>query len=238
MDEAPLYEALKLVTYGLYVVTSRLDGKLNGLIVNTVFQVTSRPPRIAVAVNKDNLSHEYIMKSGVFAVSVLDESTPMKFIGMFGYKSGRDADKFSQCEFAEGITGCPLVKENALAVMEAKVVGSVDVGTHTVFIGEVVGAEVLREGTPLTYKCFREQKKGKAPKAAPTYVPPEETAGTPKEEGGAMKRYVCDVCGYVYDPAVGDPDSDIPAGTPFEDLPDDWVCPVCGAGKDEFSPEE
>lgn len=232
-------KSLQLLSYGLFVVTSRLNGRLNGLMVNTVFQVTSQPPRIAVAVNKENLTHEYITQSGVFAVSVLDEDTPMKFIGLFGYKSGREVDKLSQVTFKEGTTGCPLVTDKALAVMEARVIDRLDVGTHTLFIGDVVSSELLREGTPLTYRYFHEQKKGSAPKAAPTYVPPEEPAATPKEAGGKkMQRYVCDVCGYVYDPAVGDPESGIPAGTPFEELPDDWVCPVCGAGKDEFSPEE
>ncbi|KPJ60922.1 MAG: High molecular weight rubredoxin [Latescibacteria bacterium DG_63] len=228
-------KALRDVTYGMYVVTSRLDGKLNGQIANTVFQVCSEPPRIAVSINKNNLTHEYISKSGVFAVSILSESTPMPFIGLFGFKTGRDVDKLSQVSHKEGVTGCPCVIDNALSLLEAKVGGSTDAGTHTIFVGDLVGAEVLQQGVPLTYAFYHEKKRGKSPKNAPTYEEPEK----PTNEGGnsRMKKYVCDVCGYEYDPAVGDPDSGIPEGTPFEKLPDDWVCPICGAAKSQFSPK-
>ncbi len=164
-------KALYTLSYGLYTVTSHLGGKLNGQIANTVFQVTSEPPRIAVTINKNNLTHEYISKSGVFGISVLDQTTPMSFIGLFGFKSGREVDKLSQVAFEEGATGCPLVTENALAVLEAKLSGKIDVGTHTVFIGDVVGARVLRQGIPLTYAYYHENIKGKTPKNAPTFRP-------------------------------------------------------------------
>ncbi len=230
-------KALRDVTYGMYVVTSRLDDKLNGQIANTVFQVCSDPPRIAVSINKSNLTHEYISKSGVFAVSVLSEDTPMPFIGLFGFKSGRDVDKLSQVNFKEGVTGCPCVTDNAISLLEAKVGGSTDTGTHTIFVGDLVGAEVLQQGVPLTYAFYHEKKRGKSPKSAPTYVEPEEQAQRPEGGKEEMKKYVCDVCGYEYDPAVGDPDAGIPAGTAFEKLPDDWVCPICGAAKSQFSPK-
>jgi flavin reductase (DIM6/NTAB) family NADH-FMN oxidoreductase RutF/rubredoxin len=232
-------KALRDVTYGMYVITSKLDGKSNGQIANTVFQVCSEPPRIAVSINKNNLTHEYISKSGVFAASVLSESTPMPFIGLFGFKSGRDVDKLSQVNFKEGVTGCPCVTDNAISLLEAKVGGSTDTGTHTIFVGDLVGAEVLQQGVPLTYAFYHKKKRGKSPKNAPTYVDPEEQDEEPKLEGGKedMKKYVCDVCGYEYDPAVGDPDAGIPGGTAFEKLPDDWVCPICGAAKSQFSPK-
>ncbi len=225
------------LSYGLYVVTSCAGGKKNGQVANAVFQVTAEPPRLAVSLNKKNLTHEYIAVSGVFGVSVLEEETPMAFIGLFGFKSGRDVDKFADVAFREGTLGCPLVTANALAVMEAKVIAQLDVGTHTLFIGDVVVGEVLKEGTPLTYACYHETKKGKAPATAPTF---RGATPAPQTERGdeSMQKYVCAVCGYVYDPAAGDPENGVDAGTAFEALPDNWVCPVCGAAKDQFAPEE
>ena len=237
MGETLDRKALYILSYGMYVVTSHLGDKLNGQIANTVFQVSSEPARIAVSINKGNLTHDYISKSGALAVSILDEPTPMTFIGLFGFKSGRDVDKLSQVRYKNGMTGCPLVIENALAVMEAKVVNSADAGTHTIFIADLVAAEVLREGTPLTYAFYHEEKKGKAPKSAPTYMETSK-ATEQKEAAKSMKKYVCNVCGYVYDPALGDPDNGIKPETAFENLPDDWVCPVCGAAKEDFSPQD
>ncbi|MEE9455598.1 MAG: flavin reductase, partial [bacterium] len=219
-----------------YVVTSCADGKANGQIANTVIQVTADPARIAVALNKENLTHEYVSRSGVFGVSVLDKETPTPFIGLFGFKSGRDVDKLAEVEHKEGSSGCPVVTENALAVIEAGVVGTLDVGTHTIFVGDVVAGEVLRDGEPLTYAYYRDAKKGKAPKTAPTYRAPPPAAAKARSDV-KMQKYVCRVCGYVYDPAAGDPDNGVAPGTAFEDLPDDWVCPVCGAAKDQFEPE-
>jgi flavin reductase (DIM6/NTAB) family NADH-FMN oxidoreductase RutF/rubredoxin len=224
------------LTYGLYVVTSCADGKGNGQIANTVIQVTAEPARIAVALNKENLTHELISRGGAFGVSVLDKETPMTFIGLFGFKSGRDVDKLAEVEHREGETGCPLVTENALAVIEARVVDRLDVGTHTIFVGDVVAGEVLRDGEPLTYACYRDTKKGKAPKTAPTYHGPPPAAAKQRSDA-QMQKYVCQVCGYVYDPAAGDPDNGVEPGTAFEDVPADWVCPVCGAAKDQFEPE-
>jgi ferric-chelate reductase [NAD(P)H] len=163
--------AFRDLSYGLYIVTS-LDGdRLNGQIVNTVIQVTSDPARVAVIVNKQNLTHEFIIKSGLFGVSVLDESAPMTFLGTFGFRSGRDVNKLSQVQFKIGVTGCPVVVEHALSILEAKVIDQIDLGTHTIFIGDTVNAEVLKEGRPLTYRYYQEFLKGKAPATAPTYNP-------------------------------------------------------------------
>lgn len=159
------------ISYGIYIVTSRLDGKMNGQIVNTVLQVTSEPPRVAVIINKNNLTHEFISKSKVFGASVLDTSTPMTLIGLFGFKSGRAEDKLSKVQFVRGATGVPLVTEHALSVLEARVIDEVDVGTHTLFVGDVATAEVLRSGDPLTYAYYHTHLKGKSPKNAPTYNP-------------------------------------------------------------------
>ncbi|KPJ53074.1 High molecular weight rubredoxin [candidate division TA06 bacterium DG_24] len=241
MNDEGIIECLCDLSYGLYVVTSRLDDKLNGQIANTVIQVTAEPPRIAVSISKDNLTHEYISRSGVFGVSILEESTPMKFVGLFGFKSGRDVDKLSQTVYQTGETGCPLVTENVLSVMDARVIDQTDVGTHTIFVGEVVSGEILKKGRPLTYAYYHETKKGKTAKNAPTYRTPAPTSAVqtsaPERRPGTMVKYECDVCGYVYDPGEGDPENGVSPGTPFEEVPDDWVCPVCGASKDQFSPQ-
>jgi len=173
-------EALWSVTYGLYVVTSHAEGKSNGQIANTVVQVTAEPVRIAVSISKNNFTHGFIAKSGAFGVSVLDENTPMTFIGLFGFKSGRDIDKLSQVAFTRGVTGCPLVTENALSIFDARVFAQVDAGTHTVFFADVLHAEIVRKGNPLTYAHYQQVKKGKTPKNAPTYQKP--TSISEKEE--------------------------------------------------------
>jgi rubredoxin len=116
--------------------------------------------------------------------------------------------------------------------LECEVLSSTDVGTHTIFIGKVVDCEVLSDADPMTYAYYHQTKGGKSPKTAPTYVKEEKAPAAATGE-----KYKCKVCGYVYDPENGDPDSGITAGTKFEDLPDDWVCPVCSAPKSEFEKE-
>ena len=162
-------KALWDISYGLYIVSSVSGDKTNGQIVNTVFQVSAEPPTIAVSINKNNLTHQYIEDSKVLAVSILEEDTPMPFIGLFGFKSGREVDKMSQVGCRNGETGCPIVTDNALSCFDGRVVGTLDCGTHTIFVAEIVGAEILKEGTPLTYAYYQNVKKGKASKNAPTY---------------------------------------------------------------------
>ena len=237
-DSFRVESALSRISYGMYVVTSRAGEKLNGCIANTVMQVCSEPPRVAACISRKNLTHEYIQKSGVFAASVLKRTTPMKFIGLFGFRSGRDVDKLSQVPHEAGVTGCPLVRENATALLEVEVevAKTMDAGTHTLFMGKVVNAQVLGDEEPLTYAYYREKLKGKTPENAPTYAAPQARRTQQKED--RMGKYVCNVCGYVYDPEQGIPEDGIEPGTVFDDLPDDWVCPVCGAEKDQFSPME
>jgi len=224
-------KALYKLGYGLYIVNSRKGDRLNGQIANTVVQITSEPPTIAVSINKNNLTHEFITASKVLAVSVLSQDTPLSFIGHFGFKSGRDIDKFEGINYKIGETQAPVVTDNALAYLEARVIQELDVGTHTIFIGELVGAEVLKEGEPMTYAYYHQVKRGTTPKTAPSYV--EQKKEVPK-----IVKYKCTVCGYVYDPELGDPDGGIAPGTPFEKIPDDWVCPVCGVAKNEFGKVE
>ena len=165
-------KAFRDLSYGLYIVTSFKGDRLNGQIVNTVIQVTSEPPRVAVIINKKNLTHEFIVKSKVFGVSVLEESAPMAFFGPFGFKSGRDFDKFDKVSFKRGSTGCPLITDHSLSVLEAEVIDRLDLGSHTIFIADVLSSEVLKPGRPLTYQFYHEQLKGKSPKNAPTFEPP------------------------------------------------------------------
>lgn len=229
-------KTLQKISYGVYVICSKNEEKINGQIANALFQVTAEPATIAVSINKQNLTHEYIEKSNFFTVSILSENTPMSFIGNFGFKSGRDMDKFKDVKYKLGKAKSPIVLDNALACIEAKVIDKIDVGTHTIFIGRVEDTETLSEGKPMTYEYYHTVKGGVSPKTAPTYnsMADKET----KKEEEKMDKYVCTVCGYVYDPEKGDPDGGIAPGTKFEDIPDGWVCPVCGVGKNDFKKEE
>ncbi len=222
-------KALHLITYGLYVVSSYKGDKINGQIANTAIQICSEPPVIAAVINRGNLTHEYITASKAFTVSILAQDTPLKFIGGFGFKSGREVDKFEGVNYRKGLTGAPVVLDNTLAFLEARVISSTDVHTHTIFAGELVDAGILKEGEPLTYAYYQQVKRGTTPKSAPSYVTEK------KEEKPKMDKYQCSVCGYIYDPEKGDPDGGVKPGTRFEDIPDDWTCPVCGASKDQFN---
>lgn len=230
-------KALHKISYGLYVVCSKKGKKINGQIANAIFQVTAEPPTIAISINKKNLTHEYIEKSKGFTVSVLSENTPMTFIGNFGFKSGRDIDKFKDVKYKLGNIKTPIVLENTIACIEAQVIDKVDVGTHTIFIGSVKNAEILAEDSPMTYEYYHKVKGGFSPKTAPTYSGVVDKEIIRGKEVEKMDKYVCSVCGYVYDPEKGDPDNGIKPGTKFEDIPGNWVCPVCGAGKDAFKKE-
>ncbi len=222
-------KALHKISYGLYIIGAgdKEGGDLNAQIANTVIQVCSEPPTIAVCLNKENLTHDMIKKSKAFSVSILAQDTPLSFIGGLGFRSGRNVDKLKDIDYGLDVTGAPVINENAVATIEAKVTSTVDAGkTHTMFIGEVVAAELLRPEEPMTYAYYQQVKRGTTPKTAPSY---EEKK--PEKE---MAKYECSVCGYIYDPELGDPESNVKPGTSFEDLPDSWHCPVCGAGKTAF----
>ena len=228
-------EAYFKVTYGLYLVSSVSDDKLNGYISNTVFQVTAEPARFAIACSKNNFTAGMIEKSHVFSVSVLQKEARPDIIGTFGYRSGTDMDKFASFKYKQGKTGAPVLMEDTIAWFECKVSQTVDTGTHLLFIGEVIDGDLIQPaGEPLTYAYYREVKKGKAPKNAPTFIDPEKLKKQATEAG----RYYCTACGYIYDPAIGDPENGYPPRTRFEDLPDTWVCPVCGTPKEDFAKKE
>jgi flavin reductase (DIM6/NTAB) family NADH-FMN oxidoreductase RutF/rubredoxin len=242
-------EALFKVSYGLYIVSSGDQNKGNGYISNTVFQVTAQPPRFATCCSKDNYTSEIIKASAAFSVSILHQGTSTKIFGRFGYKSGRESDKLEGMDIRYGETGVPIVLNEAIAFLECKVVEAMDLGTHVMFIGELIQSEVLDDSAePITYLYYRNVKKAVAPKNAPTYVDKSKFAESPRPEpepeselktsgtsgDGSGKQYKCTACGYIYDEAEGDPDGGIAPGTKFEDIPDDWVCPICGTEKEDF----
>jgi flavin reductase (DIM6/NTAB) family NADH-FMN oxidoreductase RutF len=222
------------ITYGLYVVSSCKGEKLNGYISNTVFQVTAEPARFAIACSKDNYTAEMISESHVFSISVLQKETRPDIIRTFGYRSGKDTDKFSRFSYKKVMTGVPVLLDDTLAWLACNVIQTIDVGSHLLFIGEIVDSELLKTNEePLTYAYYHEVKKGKAPKNAPTYIDAEKLKQ--QVRSSLPDKYYCTICGFVYDPAIGDPEHGIPAGTRFEDLPENWVCPVCGAVKTDFA---
>jgi ferric-chelate reductase [NAD(P)H] len=163
-------KALHKISYGLYVVSSRKGNEFNGQICNTVFQVTSKPAKIAVSINKQNFTHEFIRDSRVFTVSILSKNTSLKFIGHFGFKCGRDIDKFEGINYRVGKTGAPIVLDHSVAYLEAEVVKEIDAGSHTIFIGKVVDAGILIDEEPITYDFYHMIKRGVTPEAAPTYI--------------------------------------------------------------------
>ena len=220
------------ISYGLYVVSSNKDKAINGQIVNTVFQITSQPVTMAISINKGNLTHGFIEASSRFSVSVLGEDAPLAYIGKFGFKSGRSADKFKDTKFVILESGCPVALDYAICYLEAKVLNRLDCGTHTLFVGEMTESKIVKPGTPMTYAYYHLTKRGTTPSTAPTFIKDEMAS---QDKGVLGPRYRCTVCHYIYDPATGDPDGGISPGTQFEKLPDGWVCPVCGVGKDKFS---
>ncbi len=228
------------LSYGLYLISSEFEGKKSGYAGNTGFQVTAEPSTIAISCNKDNYTCTIIEKSRMFSLSVLQKDLDVSIIGDFGFKSGRHIDKFEKYEFKTGSLGIPVVTQNCIAAFECKVINQVDCGTHILFIGEVITAEKLSNEPPLTYDYYHSQYKMLAPKNAPTYIDPDklldenEKQPTDKSDDEYGDEHICIICGYTYDPEIGEPDKGIMPGTKFEDLPDDYTCPICSAGKDMF----
>ena len=220
----------------MYIVCSEYDDIANGQIVNAIMQVTADPPTIAVSINRQNYTHELIIKSKKLTVSILDIDTPMSLIGTFGFKCGRTVNKMEHVICIQRKNMIPIITDHTLAYIEASLINHMDVGTHTIFIGEVTNADLLTDSEPMTYEYYHLVKGGLSPKNAPTYVG-TQTEKTTKNGGKKMDKYVCTVCGYIYDPEEGDPDNGVKPGTAFEDVPGDWVCPVCGAGKEAFEKE-
>ena len=196
--------AMFSISYGLFVLTSAYEGKKNGCIINTAMQVTVAPNRIAVTVNKTNFTHDIIVKSGKFNISVLDVTADFGIFRHFGFQSGRDTEKidtFSNIAYSEN--GLPYLDKYANAYISGSVVEKIDLVTHTMFIADVTDAEVLSSMQSMTYSYYHANVKPK----------PEEKA----EESG----FRCKICGYVY---KGD------------NLPADYVCPLCKHPAEDFEP--
>ena len=158
------------LTYGMYIVSSYKADKINAQIANTVFQITSEPATIAISINKKNLTHEFVECSCKFAVSVISEEAPLAFIGKFGFKTGRREDKFKEVNFKKLASGCPLVTDYAICYIEAEVAGSLDCGTHTLFLGKITDSQMLKPGKPMTYEYYHIEKRGTTPANAPTFI--------------------------------------------------------------------
>ena len=192
--------ALFKIGYGLYVVTSNDGKKDNGLIVNTVAQVTSTPNRIAVTINKENYSHHVIKQSGVMNVNCLTVEAPFSVFEKFGFVSGRNVDKFENFEPLRSDNGLVVLPRYINSFMSLKVESYVDLDTHGMFICTVTEARVLGDKETMTYSYYHSNVK-------------------PKPETDGKQGYVCKICGYVYE---------------GEEIPEDFICPLCKHGVADF----
>ena len=214
------------MSYGVYVTTSMDGNRPVGCITNSIMQITSDPATIAVSVNHDNYTNSCIDKTGKFAFSILSEKSDPSIIGTFGFHSCRDTDKFSNVDY-EMAAGLPVIKDSCGYVV-CRVIDTMETQTHTVFLGEVVEAESYgNDSAAMTYAYYHKVIRGKAPKNAPTYLPEADGAAeeSPRPSGDAKKtgKWICQVCGYVYE---------------GEERPADFKCPICGQGADKFKKVE
>ena len=195
------------INYGLFIVGAAADGKFQGRIVNSLHQVTSsNPPKFTLTVNKSGETFKAIEAAGSFAATVLSKDTPKDLINLFGYKSGRVADKFEGLDVGVDAAGNPYVKDHALARISCKVVEKLDLGSYMLYVAQVTEAELLSDGLALTLDDF---------KNAGNAIPPAATVYRTVE----VPSWKCTVCGYIVE---------------RETLPDDFKCPLCRAGKDKF----
>lgn len=161
--------ALSLISYGLYVISTAVGEKKNGQIADALCQIASEPKLLILSSNKKNLTHDMIKKSRLFSVAILERDTPLTYIGRFGFRSGRDFEKFQGINYITGKLGLPIPTDYVLGFIECKVLKAINAGSHTLFIGEILYADVLKEGEPLTYAYYQQVKKWKVPETAPTY---------------------------------------------------------------------
>ncbi len=203
-------DAMFSISYGLFVVTAKVGEKDNGCITNTVTQVTANPNRVAVAVNKANYTCEMIQKSGCFTASVISEKADFDLFKRFGFQSGRDVDKFDGfAKVKRAANGTLVVTKGTNAFISAKVEQTIDLGTHMLFIAAVTETGILSEEASATYTYYQEHIK-----------PKPEAVGKTKE-GQTIWR--CKICGYEY---VG------------EELPEDYICPLCKHPASDFEKVE
>ena len=178
MDNTALFK----LSYGLFVLTARQDGKDNGCIVNTVMQITDDPKRIVVGVNKQNLTHDMILSTGVFNVSVLSQEATFWFFEHYGFQSGRNVDKFANIPPIRTENGLRYLAACTNAVISGKVISTVDCGTHTLFVADVTEAKTLSDEPSMTYQYYFDHVK-------------------PKPQPAKAESWVCKICGYVYEGA-------------------------------------
>jgi flavin reductase (DIM6/NTAB) family NADH-FMN oxidoreductase RutF/rubredoxin len=207
-------KALWNLTYGMSILGSKDGNRPVGCTVNTVIQVSSEPIVIAVCVNRNNFTNQCIKASGGFSVSLLSEEATGDTIGKFGFRSGKDINKFDGFDYRLDADGFPLLTAGTCGWLSCKVVNSIELDTHTMFFGTLTDAGYLPQ-TPMTYSYYQTVVKGKTSVNAPTFK---------KEEAPKTNVWKCPVCGYEHDNAA----------EPFEQLPADWVCPLCGAEKKLF----
>ncbi len=202
-------KAIFNISYGLFVLVARQGEKDNACIINVAQQVTSDPLQIAICVNKSNLTHDMVLRTLKFNLCPLSEEATMKPFQHFGFQSGRDVDKFAECQQELRTDNGLLYLPNFInSVISCVVTKSIDLGTHTLFIARVMEAKVLTDSPSITYNYYQQHIKPK----------PTGSAGVPPAEEG-KKRWVCDVCGYVYE---GD------------SLPADFICPWCKHPASDF----
>ena len=194
--------ALFNIGYGLYVVTSNDGKKDNGLIVNTVTQVTNSPNRVAVCINKQNYSHHVIKQTGVMNVNCLSVEAPFSVFETFGFQSGRNTDKFANCEPLHSDNGLVFLPKYINSFMSLKVENYIDLDTHGMFICSITEARVISDKETMTYTYYQNNVK-------------------PKPETDGKKGWVCKICGYIYE---------------GEELPEDFICPLCKHGASDFEP--
>lgn len=177
MDQKAMYK----LTYGLFILTAKQAEKDNGCIVNTVMQVTSTPNRIAIAVSKQNYTHQMIMDTGVFNISVLEENSNFETYKHWGYQSGKNVDKLESIEYSRAGNGVVFISHQCNAYICAKVVSSIDLCTHTLFVADVTDAEVLSHKESVTYSFYQKN------------IKPSSKAKA------AKKGFICVICGYIYE---------------------------------------
>lgn len=199
-------QAFNNVTYGVFMLSAKSGDIKNGCIINTCIQVANAPLRIAVSVINTNYTCQLIKESKVFAVSILDQECTFETIKYWGFQSGHNVNKFQGITMDTDINGVPYMGWHSCGVLSGKVLEEYDLGTHTLFIAEVVDAKVLSKNPPLTYADYHSRLKPK----------PAEVKKDKKIVG-----WKCKICGYVYEGSQ---------------LPADYLCPLCGHGPEDFEP--
>lgn len=202
MDPKALYN----ITYGVFMLATKSNGKTNGCIINTCMQVASNPTRIAISCINANLTCEMIKESKIFSLSILDNTCYFETIKLFGLQSGRTVDKFANIKAPMLENGIPYLSWQTCAVLSCHVVDSFDLGSHTMFIAEIDDAMRLSDNAPLTYSDYQTKLKPKAQNA----IPQKKIIG-----------WKCKICGYIYEGST---------------LPSDFLCPLCGHDASDFEP--